>query len=318
MSYTSFYTIIRLIRLPNLLIVAATQFFIYYLLLLPSLSVYDITPTLDDIHFALFVLVTIIITIGGYIINDITDVESDSLNKPQKVIVGVHISIPYAYRIYYLLSITGFIMAFYLAWYVRNISLVSIYPLAVGLLHLYSTHLKQKVLLGNFLVSLFCAGVAGIVLFAEREAINHLISYHPFLGRQILFILSGYMIFAFLSTMYREVIKDLEDLKGDIKQQCKTLPILYGIGTTKVVALSLGVSLLTMIILSLAQQYLPFSIVGTLLMILLVIIPLLISFQRLYKAQHSTDYHQVSLLIKLIMIGGIMLLFTMILTVDFI
>jgi 4-hydroxybenzoate polyprenyltransferase len=316
MIFPSIYTIIRLIRLPNLLIVAATQFFIYSLLLLPSLQEYAIEPILDKPHFVLFVVVTILITIMGYVINDIRDVESDRLNKPNKAIIDIHISTQSAFRLYYSIFVVGLIMAFYLAWHVNNLLLVGIYPLAVGLLHLYSTHLKQKVLVGNTLVSLFCAGVAGIVLFAEREAINDLLQYNPMLGRQVLFILSWYMVFAFLSTMYREVIKDLEDLKGDSQQQCTTLPIVYGVKKTKAVAITMGISLMLMIFLSMIQEYLPFSLAGVIMVIILVMVPLAISFLLLYKAQKKKEYHQISQLVKLIMVGGIMLLFTMILAVD--
>ena len=82
----------RLIRTPNLIIVAITQALLYFNVLIPVYKEYEIRPQLDLFLFACFTFVTVCITAGGYIINDLLDQEADASNKPEKQIVGKDIS----------------------------------------------------------------------------------------------------------------------------------------------------------------------------------------------------------------------------------
>ena len=108
----------RLIRLPNLVIVALTQYLLNYQILQPALVREGITPVLDFEHFSVFVLVTVLITAGGYIINDISDFRIDMLNKPDRVIVHKIISIQTAYWLYFVVNLIGFILSLFLAYHV--------------------------------------------------------------------------------------------------------------------------------------------------------------------------------------------------------
>ena len=80
MNFLHFF---RLIRFSNLIIVALTQYLLQYYILLPELKKVNLTPLLPDFEFFLLVFSTILIAAGGYIINDIEDVEIDKLNKPE-------------------------------------------------------------------------------------------------------------------------------------------------------------------------------------------------------------------------------------------
>jgi len=222
---------LRLIRFPNLLIVILTQYLLEYLVLRPAIQDSSNSPLLDHFHFALLVFSTVIIAAGGYIINDIYDYKIDLINKPDQLIINKKISSKNAWIIYWSISIFGFLISLYLAFYVKNLPLVLIYPIAILLLFLYSKSLKKSVLVGNLIVALFCAFVPGIVLFAERETLMPSSEYKEYcltselISNPAIQSFFFYILFAFISTLYREVIKDIEDVEGDKKNGCKTLPV---------------------------------------------------------------------------------------------
>ncbi len=225
----------RLVRFPNLVIVAVTQYLLQYSIVIPSFKKAGLVPSLPSWQFAFFVFTTMLIAAGGYIINDITDFPSDMVNKPHKVIVNKKMSLSAAWRFYISLLFIGFAIALYLAIFVRNPGLVLIFPMAWGLLWLYSKKLKKLPFIGNFTVALFCAVVAGIVLFAERKGIAILWDTSPSSGKNLALISGGYIWFAFSTNFIREVIKDLEDLVGDTATHCRTIPIAWGEGTARII-----------------------------------------------------------------------------------
>ena len=301
-------TVFRLVRLPNLLIVAVTQYLLQYFVLLPMLEEAGLSPTLDGFHFFLLVFDTVLIAAGGYLVNDILDYEMDVLNKPGKVFINQTISRQQAVILYVLLSLTGLEIAWYLAGHVSNRTLFAIYPVAVGLLWLYSRDLKKIPLAGNLLVSLFCAFVAGVVLFAERELFAQITAQQPDLARRISILFSGYLLFAFLSTMLREIVKDIEDMEGDRQLGLRTLPISFGQKTARNWALAFnGLLLFASIIFAnwLFQNNnwpaFAFTFAG-------VILPLIYTSWLLVKAVGKDDFSRLSQLIKYVMLAGLMLL----------
>lgn len=297
-----------IVRWPNLLIVALTQYLLQYLVLLPALQKAGISPTLDHWHFFLFVLTTLLITAGGYIINDILDYETDLVNKPGKVFINTSFSRKKASWLYLTLSLLGLAVAWHLAVFVEKPSLVLIYPGAVFGLWLYSRFFKKMPLLGNLVVALFCADVAGIVLFAEREAFASISVEQPALAGRISLLFGGYVLFAFLSTLLREIIKDVEDVEGDAVAGLRTLPIVSGFQMAKRAAIFLALSLL-LIMLSFAwwlyknDQWLGLVFAGA-----AIIFPNAGVVFLLVKAARKEDFSQLSFFTKLIMAAGLVLL----------
>ncbi len=297
---------LKLIRFPNLLIVALTQYLLQYIVISPSFKSNGIEKALDDFHFFLLVLATISITISGYIINDILDCDLDLLNKPEKVIVNKFISIKNAYRIYHFINLTGFVISFYLAFHIQNIPLVLIYPAAILLLFVYSRYLKKRAVWGNLIVAIFCAFVAGIVLFAERDGFFQLADK----AFQIVnAVFMAYFVFAFSSTFYREIIKDIEDFKGDQSKGFETLPIKFGVPFAQSAAFSFGIGLLLLIVWWMFLQITFFDSMKLLIAVfVLIFIPVFISLFVLKKANSKNDFSKSSKLAKYIMVSGLLYL----------
>lgn len=298
----------RLIRLPNLIIVAVTQALIYYQLLHKTFRNYSLTGSFNSFEFVLFVIATILITASGYIINDIYDIETDRINKPDKRIIQVHLSESNAWKIYFSMIITGALISLYLAVVRNDLFYWFIYPIAVYLLYGYSRWFKGIPYLGNILVSLFCAAVPGIFYLSEASIlielkIKDLSSFLTLHG-----LLLSYVIFAFLTNLYREIVKDLQDEAGDKLANINTAAVYFGKKTTKFVALFIALIISMVITFTFSQAV--FSNIPYLFAVqcLLIQIPLSVSIIKLIQANDDKAFRNVGLWIKLIMINGLILI----------
>lgn len=300
--------VLRLIRIPNLLIVAVTQAILYFHLLLPCFRKYDLSPTLSPDLMVVFIMVTVLLTAGGYVINDLMDYNADLINKPEKVVVNRTISRQSAVWLYFCSNLIGFFLALYLAFRVQPFALVNLFPLAGAGLFLYSYHFKRRPLSGNLLIALYCSAVAGIIWFAEREAIAELLAASPETVERLQFIFAFYLGFAFLSTLFRELVKDLEDLLGDQEMKYKTAPIVWGITTTRNLAQASAAFLFLLLVIFAYFFYQQLTQIWSMVVLLLILLPLAFSMFLLQRASDKKAYHQVSQLIKWIMLGGLLLL----------
>jgi 4-hydroxybenzoate polyprenyltransferase len=298
---------LRLVRFPNLFIVALTQYLLQYLILKPALAKIGISPFLPDFQFILLVLSTVLIAAGGYIINDIEDVEIDKLNKPlKKQIVERIYPLSMSWFFYAFLSILGFFISLYLAFYIHDFVQLLIYPLAIGLLWAYSKWFKRQPLSGNLVVSFFCAFVAFVVYYAQNlykpSALDIENGYQDFQAEtQFIFII--YAILAFISTLFREIIKDIEDAEGDKTGDCQTLPIVLGIEKAKIIAS--GVGLVFLIFVVFFSFILRGGVLSKILLNLCISTPILYTLFLLKTAHTKKDFSFLSKLAKLIMLSGL-------------
>ena len=215
---------LKLVRWPNLLMVFIVQYALRYFYILPRLEAAEMTVAVNHFQFFLIALSTVLIAAGGYIINDIEDVASDSINKKEKRIVGVFLHEKTANNFYTLVTFFGVIIGFLLTmlYDIRLIGFINVFT--AGLLYFYSNTYKCVALLGNIVISILTGMTMIVLLIIEPAALAN---------NDIKVFITGYAVFAASFTLIREIIKDIEDMKGDSVVGCKTLPIMIGSTPTK-------------------------------------------------------------------------------------
>lgn len=292
----------RLIRWPNLIFIGLTQLLFYAAVILPGYRMaYDLYP----IYFAPFLFLclcvaSILIAAAGYIINDYFDLNIDRVNKPDRLIIEKVIKRRSAILWHWFLSGIGVLLSLFVSWKLRN-PIIGVGNIGcVILLWFYSTTFKRQLLIGNVIISLLTAWVI-LVLFVCEVRLHY--AYN--LGRTFKYAIV-YGGFAFIISLIREVVKDIEDIEGDTRHGCRTMPIVWGINVAKVFTATWLVVLISA--LAVIQFY--FLPRAQWLMIaygiLFIDLPLLWILRRLYKAQSRSDYHLLSIVIKGVMLAGIL------------
>jgi 4-hydroxybenzoate polyprenyltransferase len=298
----------RLIRWPNLLFIALTQALFYFCILIPSF--YQGHPVLENIlkpnDFILLSLSSVLIAAAGYIINDYFDLNIDRVNKPGKVVVEKVIKRRWAIVWHLVLSGLGIFIGFYLSWKLRNIFIGPSNLVCVLLLLFYSTTFKKKLLIGNILISLLTSWVIGVLYLCEfrlHRFVNP--EFHGALSRVYKFAVV-YASFAFIISLVREVVKDMEDMEGDSRYGRHTMPLTWGLNATKFFCATWLIILLAALIFIqfyVLQYRWWLTIIST---CFLVISPILRVLKKLYSATEPAHFHQLSSIIKSIMMMGIL------------
>jgi 4-hydroxybenzoate polyprenyltransferase len=291
--------VLRLIRLPNLIIIAFSQALVRYCLIMPAfIAQYHNTgffmPHLSKFDFILLVLSTVLIAAGGYIINDVFDTNIDEVNKPGKNIIGKKISETTAKKFFYFLSAAGIILGFFVAYNIEKLMMGFVNVFAVGSLWMYSSYYKKRLLIGNFIVA-FLSALSLLIIGL----------YEPYYYMNIEFLLY-YAAFAFLVSLIREIIKDAEDIDGDERAQCKTLPIIAGIKTTKGVVTSLIIITVAAIVFILTKYFYFNTVVSFWYLVSIFVIPFAALIYLVGTASEKKDFHYASVFTKLIMIAGVL------------
>ena len=307
MSRAPFTDLFRLVRLPNLVVVALTQVLVYYRIILPALDAEGIAGVLRPWKFAELCLVTLAITASGYLINDLRDVRIDAVNHPGKNLV-IKLGRHNIQWIFAAMVLVGYLFALLLALRLGERQLLFIFPVAIGILALYSVTLKRLPFVGNFLVALYCAGVPGILVISERQALSRLMALNPSLGADTLRVCLLFMLFAFVATLLRELVKDIEDMRGDRQEGRRTLPVMLGVTTSRRLALVLGLMVILSILSPVFLGWPAFMQPPMLICIGLLILAVLTILFQLAQARQQLDYHKLSRQIKFLLVGGLGLL----------
>lgn len=305
----------KLIRYKNLLIIAVTQYLMRYCIVSPILRINGFELQLDNFHFGLLVFSTMLITAAGYVINDYFDTKTDMLNRPDTVLVGKNISRRMAMLIHIILNIVGVGTGIYLSIKVGILALGLAYIIASGVLWFYSTTYKRQFLIGNIIVAIFTAMVPFVVVIFEVPLLNkvyrEVLIQNNINFNNILAWVGGFSIFAFLATLVREIIKDIEDFEGDMAFGRNTLPVVLGIKTTKILVIAIILVNIGLLI-YVYFRYLLWMYNGqldyiTLLYYLLcIVIPFIYLAFQIIRAETRAHYHRASNLTKLIMLSGIL------------
>jgi 4-hydroxybenzoate polyprenyltransferase len=275
-----FYRFFKLIRIQNLLIIWATHYFSAFFLF----NNISTKALILDINVHLMGFIAVFSAAAGYIINDYFDIKIDSINKPKKVIIGRFITRRWALFWHYLFVFIALFLSIFI-----SIKLFFIVAFIQFLLWIYALKLKRVPFVGNFVVALLTASVIAILAF-----------YFQYISERILVFIA----FAFTSNIIREIVKDIEDIKGDKKENCKTLPIVLGINQTKWI-------MAFFIVLFLCQLGWLVFIAKTIKIAVLALcfaLFLLIYSIKMVKADNKADFHELSTYAKWLMLGGLLLM----------
>jgi 4-hydroxybenzoate polyprenyltransferase len=297
---------LKLVRLPNLFFIVLTQVLFHQAVVTPVLKPLGLRPAIDGWMFILLVVASVLIAAAGYVINDYFDINIDQVNKPTGNVVDIVVSRRWAMAWHFVLSGLGIIFSAYVAWTTGFWYILPGNFICVLLLFGYSVSLKRKLLSGNVLISLLTAWVILIICFAEIKIGTMIQPDLAEASNKITRIGVLYAAFAFISSLIREAIKDIEDMKGDEKYGCRTMPIVWGVNAAKVyIAVWLTVMIASLVILLLyvfrfgwwwAMVY----------SVVFIILPFGLIFLQLFKAQSTPQYHRLSQLTKLVMLSGIL------------
>jgi 4-hydroxybenzoate polyprenyltransferase len=296
--------LLRLIRWPNLLIVAATQILIRYCIIKPLLGQGNMTLQLPENLFFMLVAATVLTTAAGYVINDYFDRKIDRVNKPSAVIVGKLVYPRHAMAYHLFFSIAGTILGIWVSFRAHVLFMGLIFFMVNGLLWFYSTTYKRQFLLGNFIVALLAALVPFLVLLYELPLLarEYGSQVTPMIKYLMIWVL-GFALFAFLLNLIREFVKDAEDLEGDKVYGKRTIAVVWGIPSVRWIAAAL-LLVVVLLLISAWYFYIPDGIT-LIYFILFLIIPLLVTMGILLLKNSSGSFHQASLLLKFILITGL-------------
>lgn len=294
---------LRLIRYQNLLLLALMQLALRF----GFLKFQNVSLALNDLQYFILVFATILLAAAGYVINDIFDQDADEINKPTQKIIGTHISEKKAYNLYFILNISGVIMGFAVANIVGKPNFAALFIMIAASLYFYATTLKQTLLLGNVLIAFLSAFSVLIVSFFDL---------YPTINEQnksiitVFFkIILDYAIFAFLINLIREIVKDIQDIEGDLSDDMNTLPINIGVFWSKVVVVFLSVITVSMLFWYITEYYFTTKLYfATAFASIFMVAPLCFFGIKIFSAQHVKDFKSLSLVLKFIIAASIILI----------
>lgn len=302
---TRVLSFLQLIRWPNLLFIALTQLLFQYCILLPITS--HVAPVFNNKMLLLLITASVVIAAAGYIINDYFDINIDQINKPGRQIIGKQVNRRWAILWHSTLSFIGVAISFYIGYKLRIWWLGPANIICTFLLFVYSTTFKKRFLSGNIIISVLTAwtvAVLGLATFYKVHTTTDL--YTGVDAARMLRFTILYSGFAFVSSLIREAVKDMEDIAGDAKYGCRTLPIVAGINAAKTYT-EVWVVVLTGALLVVQFYALQFNWwITVIYSIVCIIIPLVYLFFKMFKAHTPKDFHRLSSLTKFIMLVGIL------------
>ncbi|GAT63315.1 geranylgeranylglycerol-phosphate geranylgeranyltransferase [Paludibacter jiangxiensis] len=299
---------LQLVRYKNLIIILFLQWVMHACVIKPVLLPFRVPSATPEIAFWLLVLSTILIAAGGYIVNDYFDVKIDEINRPDKVIVGKNISKKSTMRLYQICTIIGLCIGIGLAIWVRNVTFGFLFVAITGLLWFYSASYKRQFLVGNLIVGVTTALVPFMVGLLEvsflHRTYGELLDFTP-VAPSIFSWINGFALFAFLVTLIREVVKDMEDVEGDREMECRTMPIVWGISRSKWVVYGLVAVVIAAAGFYVSKIHFANDTLTMRYYILGIVVPFIYFFYLIIRAKQQSSLHQAAGFLKFIMVVGI-------------
>ena len=320
-------TYIKILRLPNLLLLALAMYCVRFFLIGTWLHEANtwfssiptdrpITFSMSNSLFALLVISSILISAAGYIINDYFDMKSDNVNRPGSNKVGKGVSRRMAMLLHIVLNIIGIIIGAYLAYKCHVIRLVGLQLFTVAGLWFYSAYLKKSTGFGELVLSFLIALIPVTVYLYEYyygfrdlalELYKQKIDLPPFAQLGVLpFVILGYAALAFLTDFIRQNFKDLDNMAGDKQSKNNTLAVTWGETNTRYLALTLSIVVFSLIALFEYVMWnwgLKYTLWYAMAFVQL---PLMVSIVIAIRARSKKQYTILSRLLYVIMIAGVL------------
>lgn len=309
---------LKLVRWQNLFIVILTMILMRYAVIEPVISrifveliqvpgaEVPMTLKFPWYDFVILVFSTVAITAAGYVINDYFDIKTDLINKGE-VIVGTKIPRRKAMLWHNILNAAGVAGGFYVSWKAGFFWLGIFFLIVSGLLYFYSASYKRQFLVGNLVVALLTAMVPMLVAVFEWPALYRYytqFSVTPPDLNLVFYWVGGFALFAFLTTLAREIIKDIEDFEGDKAYGRNSLPVVAGIMTTRIISVVLLVA--TVVLLYLVWYFFLNDRITLIYLTLTISLPLLFIIYLLIATRTKKALHTASRTMKIVMISGIL------------
>lgn len=265
----------------------------------------------------ILILSLMFLAAAGYIINDIYDIKTDHINKPGKVVIDVSISKKSATELFYVCNFIGIGLGVYLGYQMGNYQIGLLHAFVAMIFWIYSVYLKGTILIGNIIIA-FASSTVPMIYFGF-EGFAYIKKYDVILAQnfgsyiggpnEILFnfclILS---VFAFILSLAREIVKDIEDRKGDAATGAKTLPIAFGDTVAKRSVQFLILCCICLVIWMIHFKVPDANFVNLFFVTycyLTIVSPAVYLIVLLFNSNRKEDYSKASLLLKFIMISGI-------------
>lgn len=198
-------SLFSVVRGYNILILVFAQYLTAAFILAPDLPLRDV---IFDPNLFFLILSSATVIASGYIINNFYDSEKDLINRPKKTMLDRLISQRTKLSVYFILNFAAIIFASYVSF--RAVIFFSVY---IFMIWFYSHRIKKILFLGNIVASIL-AIIPFFVVFIYYKNFETVIFIHA--------------TFLFIMIAMRELVKDLENLKGDLIQNYKTIPVVYG------------------------------------------------------------------------------------------
>ena len=298
-------TFFKMIRWPNLVMIVLSMTLLLFLLIKPGLGLTGLIG-MSLWEFALLVAAVLLTAMGGYVINDLKDMQTDALNKPGKNTFETTFTGKQGWIFYWIFTIGGILAGSLLSFLLGKGSYSLIFILTAGLLWFYATRYQCQPLVGNLVVAFLSAFSFGLVWLYELMALQGQsvqVDHNALMTVNALVLI--YMGFAFLISLLREVVKDIEDVEGDKKTGCLTLPVAYGTKKAKNIALIVNLSGLFA---SFGFQWFFYKNGFNVLFLFFFLVDMLFGFVflKLINASRKEHFSRLSLWIKLLMVAGVL------------
>jgi 4-hydroxybenzoate polyprenyltransferase len=297
----------HMIRPVNLLIIILSQVFTRYFIIGPLLQDSGSQFALSTGGFILMVSSTVLIAAAGYVINDMLDAKIDSVNRPRKVLGQAPVSRESREIIYFILNILGVAGGVWLSLMVGKIELSILFVVIATMLYYYSFKYKYLPFWGNLSIAVLTAVTIIIVwlfeFFAFRASPAVFASAFPSF-QVITAVVGAYALFAFLTTLSREVAKDMQDIEGDARNGCRTLPVKFGPSTIQKAMVAFNAFLLFVLATFQAGAFIyNYPLLG--ICLLLPELLLIMTIYRIAMARDQRSWKLISGLLKAVMVTGL-------------